>query len=232
MAVGGGLRGHARARELLRQTARKERWHLAESRHGEAPDEVARSEVAARDVRRQLWRHPLWTTLVGAGWMWGALWLMGNYTESSHPVILAVEVFGLMGAPIVFLVGVFWMVVVAGERRDVRRRHWVDYPAHSATMRYGPLRRTVVGVEITPTTTLVLFPEFWFRGRIRRLVEQEGQVLVLLPRSKKLNQTNMYAGPTGRPVFRDNDLASDVQGFWEPRGLAALARSEGAVRSI
>ena len=151
-----------------------------------------------------------------------------TYPKNSAAALLTVEITGMMAGPPMFVVGMVWMFKVVRRRQQVQVRHWVAYPARSAVMRYGPLRRTVVGLEITPTATLVIYPEEWFRSRVRRLVEREGELLVLLPRPDKVLAPFLYAGPSGSPVFAENRaLAADPQRFGERRGLVALARRIG-----
>jgi hypothetical protein len=211
------LRGDLGAREILRVTARK--------RHKRPSDESASLSAEARsDFRRQVWRAPLRMILGGAVSAVGAYVLITTYPKNSAPALLTVELIGLFVGPLIFVVGLVWLVKVVRRGRQVGLRQWVAVPARAAVMRYGPLSRTVVALEITPKATLVIYPEEWFRSRIRRLVEHEGQLLVLLPRPEKIFAPLLYAGPNGSPAFAENRaLAADPARFGELRGLAALA---------
>lgn len=200
-----------------------------------------RDAAALSYLRRQAWRYPLGWIVGSLMSMWAAFWLITEHTKNSNPAVLTIELIGLMGGLPALIFGLGWFVRLVRRRRQVQLGHWVAYPARSTVMRQGPLRTTVVGLEITPTATLVLFPEHQFRSRIRRLVEREGQLLVLVsPHAKiavgslvlveSLADRFLFAGPSGQPVFAETGThATAIQRQQtEQLGLAALARATGS----
>jgi hypothetical protein len=162
-----------------------------------------------------------------------ALWLITSFTRDSNPVVLLFETTGICAGPVLFVFGLCWLFRIVGRRRRVQLGQWVAYPARVAIVRLGPLWWTVVGLEITPTATVVIYPEQLFRSRIRRLVEREGQLLVLvLPPDSPA--WFLYAGPSGRPVFAEMARTTGRYGSWQVQeqrdederpALAALARA-------
>ena len=219
-------------------------------RHRTSPLPKATAESADRHAaalsyfRRQAWRYPVGWIVGSVISIWAALWLITEHTTNSHPAVLTIELTGLMGGIPAFFFGLGWLLNIDSRRRQVQQGQWVAYPARSAILRQGPLRSTVVGLEITPTVILVVYPEPYFRRRIRRLVEREGQLLVLVHPPAKVAVGShggpvkvergwhriLYAGPSGRPVFAENgSQASDqLRQESEGRGLAALARAGGS----
>lgn len=92
-------------------------------------------------------------------------------------------------------------------------------------VRAGPLSITAVGLQVGDGTE-VLFPEAPYRRRIRRLVQREGRVLVLEPRPGHIFDPELFAGPSGRPLFKSQPAKSGgAQAWWSDRARAALAHS-------
>lgn len=189
-----------------------------------ADGDSASHRAASRSFLRRRVVDGLLLIVVGVAATAGALVLIVDHQDSG-PALFAVQITGLLGGPVAVGAAVVWLFALARRIRGVRLRQWTAYPARSASLGFGPVRWTVVGIEITPTTTFVIFPEQLFRGGIRRLVAREGQVLLLRPRHGKVLDHLWYAGASGRPVFSDQSaLSSAAQGYWQRRGLAALNR--------
>jgi hypothetical protein len=202
---------------------------------GEIPssaEEIAQRRAASRSHLHQRLAVGLLYILLGAAATAVALILIVRYPDSG-PALFAVQLTGVLGGPTAVLMALIWMFALVRRLRGVRLRAWTAYPARSASLGVGPLRLTVVGIDVTRTTTLVIFPEVLFRRRIRRLVARDGQILVLWPRRGKIFDHLWYAGATGRPIFSDQPAAATgAQRYWERRGLAALNQaSERAPRT-
>lgn len=147
--------------------------------------------------------------------------LIGRDPESG-PALFAVQFFLILCGPVGLIYALGWAWVMLLRRRSVRLRQWRAFPARSASLGHGTL--TVVGIELAPGATWVIYPEQILRSRVRRLVEREGKLLVLMPRPGHLNLGFLYGGPDGHPVFADYSGMTEW-GYWVRHGLAALDRA-------
>jgi len=200
------------------------RLGAAENADPAADVEAAARRAASRSYLRRRVRDGLLLVLVGVAATVGAVVLIVAHQESGPP-LFTVQITGLLGGPALVRAALVWLFALVRRIRGVRRRQWSAYPARSTSLGFGPVRWTVVGIDITPTTTLVIFPEQLFRSGIRRRVAREGQVLMLWPRRGRLFDHCWYAGVSGRPVFSElGGMSIAAANWWERRGLAALNR--------
>jgi hypothetical protein len=186
-------------------------------------DSAALSAASRSYLRRRL-LYVFLLTLGGIAATVGAAILIVDHQDSG-PALFAVQITGLLGGPTAVGAALVWLFALSRRLRGVRLREWTSYPARSASLGFGPVRLTVVGFEMKSMGTFVIFPELWFRARIRRLVAREGQILVLEPRRGKTFDHVWYAGASGQPVFSDQPpLSHRAQSFWERKAVAALNR--------
>lgn len=184
----------------------------------------ARTAAARAYLRARAWWAAVLVLVAAAATVLGGVLIVAN--PDSGGGLFAAQLVLILCGPVGVCFALGRMYVLARRRRAVRLRQWRAFPARSAALGLGRLRLTVVGIDLAPGATYVIFPEQLLRGRVRRLVEREGQVLVLWPRSGHVLDRVLFAGADGRPVFADYPaMAGGAQGFWERRGQAALDRA-------
>lgn len=214
------------AKSLFRMTA----WLMAPPAERTYEIPLTATELAQRRAASRSYLHRILGTvflliLVSSAAIAGAYLLIVRYPDSG-PGMFAIQFTGLLGGPTAIFMALIWLIATVRRLRGVRLRDWTAYPARSASLGFGPIRWTVVGIDITPTTTLVIFPEQPLRCRIRRRVAREGKALVLWPRPGKAFDIRWYAGIGGRPVYSDYLAPSlTLTSYWERRGLEALDRA-------
>ena len=97
----------------------------------------------------------------------------------------------------------------------------VRFPARASTLHVGPFRLTTVGLTLPSGMTWVIFPEQIYRTRVRRMVERDGRMLMLLPRPGHNVDWLVFADASGSRVFGDQPGMA-AQPYWEHRALRAL----------
>jgi hypothetical protein len=186
------------------------------------------------DLRQREWRaktraamnpaasYAVHALLAGCALTAVALVLIDHYPDSG-PALFAVQVAAVLAGPMLAVTGVFWLFRLARRRRAIRHRAWREVPARAAVLRAGPFRLTVVGLTLPSGKTWVVFPQRLGRSRIRRLVERDERLLVLMPRPGHLLDQPLFAGVSGSPVFVDqHPIATTAQSYWERRAKRAL----------
>lgn len=181
----------------------------------------------SRMALRRAGRHAAGTLVIGCALTALALVLIDRY-PSSGTALFAVQLAAILIGPVVAVVGLFWLGLLARRRRAIRLRTWREYPARAATLHVGPFRLTTVGLTLPSGMTWVIFPEQVYRSRIRRLVDRDGRLLLLLPRPGHTFDRLLFAGAGGGPVFVDQPgMITGVQSYWERRALRALGADAG-----
>lgn len=170
-------------------------------------------------LRRTGW-HAAGTVLIGIVLTALALVLIDRYPDSG-PALFAVQLAAILTGPVLAGLGLVWLFLLARRRRAIRLRTWQEFPARAATLHIGPFRLTTVGLTLPSGMTWVIFPEQIYRTRVRRTVERDGRVLMLLPRPGHTFEPLVFASASGGRVFGDQP-GMGAQPYWERRALRAL----------